>query len=195
MAATSDNGNTRQKWDARYRDSHSNANNAAEVLLQNQPLLPAQGRALDLACGLGGNALFLATRGLEVHAWDISPVAIDILNTTAEQRGVTIHTQNRDCVARPPETASFDLIIVSCFLERNLCPAISAALTPNGLLFYQTYTQTKQSNDGPKNPHFLLAPAELPLLFTGLDIVFYNEGEEALFIGKKPAASRRDARI
>lgn len=186
MTTTSDSDAIRQKWDARYRDCHYNATDVAAILTQHQQLLPAQGRVLDLASGLGGNALYLAAHGLEVHAWDISPVAIERLNTAAEQRGVTIHTQCRDCVTRPPEPDYFNLIIVSRFLERDLCPAISAALKPNGLLFYQTYTQTMQNSNGPENPHFLLAPAELPSLFSGLEVVFYREDEEALFIGRKP---------
>jgi tellurite methyltransferase len=176
----------RQKWDARYRDSHGSADSIAEVLTKNPHLLPAEGMALDLAAGLGGNALCLAARGLVVHAWDISPVAIEKLNTAARQQGLTLHTQIRDCVAHPPEPDSFDLIIVCRFLERDLCPAIAAALKPGGLLFYQTYSREKQGAEGPDNPHFLLAKGELPALFSELEVVAYQEGDEALFVGKKP---------
>ena len=176
---------TRKKWDARYRDTHINAISVANVLLQNQQLIPTEGWVLDLAAGLGGNALFLAQKGLEVHAWDISPVAIEKINTTAQQQGLTIHTQIRDCVEQPPEANSFDLIIVSRFLERSLCPAISAGLKPGGLLFYQTYTQAKQESDGPGNPHFLLEKGELLELFSELHVVVYQEGSEAQFVGKR----------
>ena len=178
----------REKWDARYRDSHLNANSIAKVLLHNQPLLPTQGKALDLAAGLGGNALFMAEKGLEVHAWDISPVAIEKLTADARQQNLTMHTQVRDCLAQPPEPNSFDLIIVSRFLERALCSAITAALKPGGLLFYQTYTQEKQKgrgSQGPSNPHFLLEKGELAVLFSELEVISYEEGDEALFIGKK----------
>ena len=176
---------TRKKWDARYRDSHLNANDVAEVLLQNQHRLPTQGSALDLATGLGGNALFLTDKGLEVDAWDISPVAIEKLNSTAQDQGLTLHTQVRDCVDQPPEADSFDLIIVSRFLERELCPAITAALRPQGLLLYQTYTQEKQGSAGPNNLHFLLAKGELLDLFSELETLSFQEGEEALFVGRK----------
>jgi tellurite methyltransferase len=176
----------REKWDARYRDSHNSADTIADVLTNHQHLLPNEGRALDLAAGLGGNALYLAGRGLEVHAWDISPVAIDRLNTRAQQQGLTLHTQVRDCVAHPPGPNSFDIIVISRFLERNLCPAITAALRSGGLLFYQTYTLEKQGGEGPNNPHFLLAQGELLALFGELEVVAYQEGEEALFVAKKP---------
>ncbi|MCW8918585.1 MAG: methyltransferase domain-containing protein [Gammaproteobacteria bacterium] len=175
----------RAKWDARYRSSHSSAEGIAAVLIDNTPLLPTEGKALDLASGLGANALYLAGQGLEVHAWDISPVAIDRLNRRAQQQGLTLHTQVRDCLARPPEPGSFDVIVVSRFLERELCPAITVALKPGGLLFYQTYTRAKQGGSGPGNPHFLLEAGELPRLFSELEVAFYREGEEALFVGRK----------
>ncbi|HEB99563.1 MAG TPA: SAM-dependent methyltransferase, partial [Thiotrichales bacterium] len=65
------------KWDARYRESATAV--ATEVLVENRHLLPAVGEALDLACGLGGNALLLARHGLRTTAWDLSPVAIERL--------------------------------------------------------------------------------------------------------------------
>lgn len=48
----------------------------SQVLLDNSHLLPASGRALDLACGLGANALYLAKRGMTTSAWDLSPVQL-----------------------------------------------------------------------------------------------------------------------
>ncbi len=175
----------RRKWDARYRDSHGNVDTVAAVLSQNERLIPKSGKALDLACGLGGNALFLAQRGLEVHAWDISPVAIDKLNQTARQQGLNIHTQVRDCVANPPEDERFDLIVISRFLERELCGAITKALKPGGLLFYQTFSHHKPNGEGPSNPHFLLGERELLHLFAGLEVVVYEEGGEARLVAKK----------
>ena len=55
----------------------------ARVLAENAHLLPASGTALDLACGLGGNALFLAREGQTVSALDISPVALAKLDAWA----------------------------------------------------------------------------------------------------------------
>ncbi len=188
MATTPDAEASRRKWDARYRNSHNAANSVAEVLRRNRQLLPAAGKALDLATGLGGNALFLAERGLEVAAWDISPVALAKLNQQAQQRGLTLHTQCRDIIAQPPEPESFDLIVVSRFLERSLCPAISAALKPGGLLFYQTYTRANKGGEGPRNPHFLLAAGELPKLFSNLQVLAYEEGGEVMFVGRRGAA-------
>src|SRR3569832_2422999 len=63
---------TQDRWDARYREAGL-PGAPATVLLENAHLLPREGTALDLACGLGANALLLAERGLTSHAWDISP--------------------------------------------------------------------------------------------------------------------------
>lgn len=185
MNNPTDSLNIQKKWNARYKESHINANSVAEVLLNSQSYIPSRGSALDLAAGLGGNALFLATKGLEVHAWDISPVAIDKLTARAIKQGLTLQTQARDCISHPPEANSFDLIIVSRFLEREICPAITAALKPGGILFYQTYTQAKQGGEGPNNPHFLLAKGELRELFSELEVIAYREGDEALLVGRR----------
>ncbi len=181
----------RSKWDARYRDSDCNSNTVAAVLTRNQALLPRHGRALDIATGLGGNALFLAKAGLQVDAWDISPVAIERLNAAAAQQGLVISTQVRDVIAIPPEDNSYDVIVVSRFLSRELCPAISAALRPGGLLFYQTYMQDRKGDAGPTNPRFLLKKGELPHLFSELEVIFYEEGDEAMFVGRKYLACCR----
>ena len=68
----------RAKWDERYRQG-SRVAEAARVVSENLHLLPMRGDALDLACGLGANALALAGRGLRVSAWDLSPRAIQRL--------------------------------------------------------------------------------------------------------------------
>ncbi len=169
------NATTRQCWDQRYRDSITEQPPAL-VLGAQAHLLPATGMALDLACGLGANALLLARRGLETWAWDISPVAIGRLDGYAAQAGLAIHTEVRDVVLRPPEPARFDVIVVSRFLERSLAPFLQAALRPGGLLFYQTFTKTRTGEaTGPRNPAFLLEDNELLRLFAPLRVRFYRE--------------------
>ena len=166
-------------------------------MLQNYShLLPSQGQALDLACGLGGNAIHLAKSGLSVDAWDISPVAIGILDKHTKSEKLLIQADVRDVLNQPPKADWYDVIIVSYFLERSLVESIYAALRPNGLLFYQTFTRTKITEAGPNNPHFLLSDNELLKLFSGLQILVYREEgrvgdikkglrNEALFVGQK----------
>lgn len=164
-----------QKWNARYADSTSPPR-IAPVLADYQHLLPSQGRALDLACGLGGNALALAAHGLETWAWDVSDVALSRLQAHAQQRGLVLHPEVRDVVAAPPAPASFDVIVVSRFLDRSLAPVLIEALRPEGLLFYQTFTLvTVGEAHGPTTAAYRLAPQELLTLFHGLQVVVYRD--------------------
>jgi SAM-dependent methyltransferase len=163
------------KWNARYTENPS-APRVAPVLADYQYLLPRTGRALDLACGVGGNALCLAAHELETWAWDISNVAVARLQTLAQQQGLVLHAEVRDVVATPPAPESFDVIVVSRFLERGLAPALMQALRPAGLLFYQTFTAVSVDEAyGPTNPAYRLAPQELLTLLHGLQVVVYRE--------------------
>ncbi|MCG7905298.1 MAG: methyltransferase domain-containing protein [Candidatus Thiodiazotropha taylori] len=165
----------RIKWDQRYADAEKVAR-PAEVLLSNAHLLPEQGSALDLACGLGGNALFLAQRGFTVEAWDLSSVAIQRLVQAAGQLKLNnLHARVRDVEGQPPQTEQFDVIVVSYFLERSLIPTLIQALKPGGLVFYQTFTRQAVSSEGPQNPAFRLADQELLQLFSQLQVCVYRE--------------------
>lgn len=162
------------KWDAIYSNKQY-APTASLVLTQNQHLLPKKGMALDLACGQGGNSVLLAKAGLDVLAWDISPVAIKQLQDFASLNDLTIDAQVNDVVASPPKANSLDVIVVSFFLDRSLCPHLLTALRPGGLLFYQTHCQQKIEQQGPSNTDFLLADNELLSLFSTMKKRVYRE--------------------
>lgn len=166
------------KWDHRYRNA-SGPGNPAPLLAEHLHLLPPRGTALDLACGLGANALLLAQQGLSVQGWDISTVALQHLQQAAQARSLAIFTLQRDIEAHPPPPHSCDVIVVTDFLFRPLCPAIASALRPGGLLFYSTWCAGKCSPSGPSNPEFLLQPNELLRLFPGLQVRFYREDASA----------------
>jgi tellurite methyltransferase len=169
----------RAKWDARYGEGDAAAARPCAVLETFRHLLPSAGPALDLACGLGGNALLLAAGGLQTSAWDLSPVAIAKLERYAAGRGLPLRAEVRDVQLRPPEPESFDVIAVGYFLDRDLAPALQRALRPGGLLFYQTWTREAVDDRGPGNPDFRLGPNELLRLFPGLRVIAYRE--EGLF--------------
>jgi tellurite methyltransferase len=185
----------REKWDSRYRDADG-LPAAARVLADNVHLLPASGRALDLACGLGANALLLAERGLRTWAWDLSPVAVERLQGVARARGLTVEAEVRDVQREPPQPETFDVVVVSHFLDRQLAPALMAALRPGGLLFYQTFTRARVEDTGPASAEFRLGQNELLRLFADLTLVAYREESrigdlergfrnEALLIGRR----------
>lgn len=166
-----------RQWDQRHAAA-DDLGSVASVLADNAHLLLGPGRALDLACGRGANALWLAGQGFQVSAWDYSTIALERLREAAEARGLAIDTELRDITAQPPGPESYDLVLVSHFLERALCPAIQAALRPNGVLCYQTFSQDAPPGIGPSNPAFRLAPNELLRLFPGLRLRHYREEGE-----------------
>lgn len=173
--ADPESGDPRARWDQRHA-SAPDVGAPAEVLLRNAHLLPAAGDALDLACGRGANALWLAEHtALRVHAWDFSPVAIATLEAAAAARGLRIATAVRDVVARPPAPDSCDVLVVTHFLDRGIVPALRAALRPGALLLYQTFGREAVSTRGPSTPEWRLARNELLALFAGLVVRAYRE--------------------
>jgi tellurite methyltransferase len=162
------------KWDQRYREAQA-LPPPARVLTENAHLLPGSGHALDLACGLGANALFLAGRGLTVEAWDLSPVAIERLSREAGASGLQVTALVRAGVAQPPRPGSCDVVVVSHFLDRTLLPHLADALRPGGLLFYQTFSREAVSRSGPSNPAYRLGDNELARAFSHLLLRFYRE--------------------
>lgn len=167
----------RVHWDQRHAEA-DDIGTVPAVLRLHVDWLPREGRVLDLACGRGAAALWLAQRGLDVTAWDYSPVAIERLASEAARCGLPVAAEVRDVTAEPPPAGSFDLIVVSHFLERELCPAIAAALKPAGLLCYQTFGPLLEGAAGPSNPAFRLQANELLRLFPTLTVRAYREPGE-----------------
>jgi len=164
-----------KKWDARYSKDEAKPSPAARVLIDNQHLLPSHGSALEIACGMGGNSLFLAQHGLNVHASDLSKVAIEKLLGLAKKLDLPITGEALDITQTPPPSDQYDVIVISHYLDRRIAPAIIAALKPNGLLFYQTFTRRNAHNTGPSDQAFRLADNEFLSLFKDLRILSLRE--------------------
>jgi len=169
------NGADREKWNRIYSTGSIDVPGAARVLADHAYLLPRSGTAVDLACGTGGNAILLADHGLETWAWDISDSAVEKLKEFTRDRNVNLMVQQRDVRSCPPDPDSYDVIVVSRFLDRGLMPHIINALRNEGLVFYQTFIKEKTGSAGPRNPDYLLKENELLGFFQSLHIVFYVE--------------------
>ena len=162
------------KWDRVYSEAQLVGVPAA-VLTDNHNILPVKGIALDLACGLGSNSLFLEARGLEVHSWDISKVAISSLAVRVDSLQLNIQTRVVNITAAALPVESYDLIITSHYLDRGLPRAILNATLPGGLICYQTFTAEKKINIGPKNADFLLQPNELQSFVPNCEILAFKD--------------------
>ena len=145
-----------------------------ELLVRYVNLLPTHGRALDLACGLAGNALLLAGHGLQTTAVDDNAEVLARAAQHVRNTGLGIELRQQDA-ALPLRPARYDVITVSRFLERGLAPAIERALKPGGLLCYQTFSVDVTPGRGPGNRDYLLKRNELLRLFPSLVVLAYHE--------------------
>ena len=186
---------TKEKWNDCYREA-TGERQASRVLRENLHLLPDDGCALDLACGLGGNSILLAQQGLKVDAWDIADVSITALQALASMKNLLVQAEVQDVESNPPIPDTYDVIVVSYFLDRDIIPALIQALKPGGLIYYQTFIRQRVSDRGPRREAFRLDDQELLTLFSGLQVLFYREEgcvgdvqkgfrDEAMFIGMK----------
>jgi SAM-dependent methyltransferase len=167
------------KWNARWRDKAATLDWQADPWLQRvMPLLPP-GRTLDVACGSGRNAMYLAARGFTVTAIDLSQQALALLDQEAVRRGLAIETRLVDLEAEPQlPPGPFDLVIDFFYLHRPLLPGIGRLLRPGGLMVLRTFSRAGPFPGGPDNPDFVLNPGELLELFQDWDILFHEEGLE-----------------
>jgi SAM-dependent methyltransferase len=148
-------------------------------LIENADLLPRGGRVLDVACGRGRHALWLASAGFDVRAIDRNSEAIAFVRDSAARLGLPIDAEVIDLETDPPPAipTEFDAIVVFNYLHRPLMPALRNALKAGGRIFYETFT-TRQSERGhPTNRAFLLEDGELAELLAPLSILRSREGE------------------
>jgi SAM-dependent methyltransferase len=164
-------GSARETWNARYRERGNGPAPPSDWLMQNRSLL-AGTRALDLACGTGRNARFLAGLGFTVDALDISDVAIETLEGVA---GVRARVADLEREALP--TGAYDVVLIINYLQRDLFAAAAAALAPSGVLIAETVTRAHVEQLGRSfDSRFLLEPGELRGAFAGLDVLRFEEG-------------------
>jgi SAM-dependent methyltransferase len=155
----------------------------ASWLVDNADLLPGEGHALDVACGRGRHALWLAERGMTTLAIDRDADAVRELNDIAQERHLSLHAEVRDLEgdlegrAGPIGPAAYDVIVVVHYLHRPLFPALIEALAPGGLLVYETFTRAQAARGKPTNPDFLLESGELIALVRPLSVIASREGD------------------
>jgi len=162
-------------------------NDPSRWLITHRHLLPASGDGLDLACGSGRNALWLAEQGYQTLGVDRNSRVLDELSQEAARRRLSIRTQAVDLETGEPflKPDTFDLIVVVHYLHRPLFPALVRALRPGGVLVYETFTRAQAVRGKPANPAFLLEPGELLKCVRALEILASREGD---FEGKSVAS-------
>lgn len=171
----------RHRWDRRHSegpDSDQPASFLREILESERwSIIP--GRALDVATGQGRNAIFLAERGFDVTAIDISPVALNKGRRRAAQRAFSISWQQADLEPIDLPAAAYDLVVNINYLQRSLIARIKSAVKSGGHIIFETYLIDQQTVGHPKNPAYLLGHNELLELFRDFRVLYYHEGEFA----------------
>ena len=164
-------GPARETWNARYRERGIDSAPPSDWLMQNRALIGGT-RALDLACGTGRNARFLAGLGFTVDALDISDVAIEALDGVPGVRACVA-----DLEREPLPAGAYDVVLIINYLQRDLFAPATAALAPRGVLIAETVTRAHVAELGRAfDSRFLLEPGELRDAFPGLDVLRFEEG-------------------
>jgi SAM-dependent methyltransferase len=163
-------------WNKIWQERANNDLQPDPWLLKVLPLLPT-GRVLDLACGRGRNALFLAECGYAVTAVDASREALAQLAMEAQRRGLQI-TQMQQDLEQQPRLAlpPFDLVVQFFYLQRSLLPELHRLVRPGGVAVVRTFSHAGDFPGGPGNPDFSLEPGELLRLFAGWKVLIHEEG-------------------
>ncbi len=176
----------RERWDERHGvEGFRRDGSPSAFLSEVADRLPRAGRALDIACGDGGDAVFLAERGLHVTAVDISPVALAKVRALAEARGVadrvkTVeHDLRRGARGLPIPEDGYDVVTMIHYRDRELLRALRGVVRRDGWLVVETATTENVARGLPAPPARWLAMKHELFYFGGSDLVtrLYREDE------------------
>lgn len=181
----------KERWDHKYGTEEYIFGKAPIAFLQEHLHLLPKGKTLDIAMGEGRNGVFLATKGFEVTGIDISEKGLNKAQALARAHGVTIETKVVDLETYQLPAETYDVIICTYYLQRDLFPQIIQALKPGGIVIVETYTldHLKYRNQFPKQ--FLLTPNELLHHFADFTVLRYqtqDDGQSAYasILAQKP---------
>ena len=175
----------RDKWDTRYRSGAYETRRHPSALLADWigriDVTRASPRALDIACGAGRNALFLARHGWHVDAVDISPVALERLRAAAETEDLSIACLELDLEPAAAALDGFrgqpyDLAVLMRYTDTTLLEMLPRAVAPGGYLLAEMHMKTGKKVAGPRSPRFRVAAGALRQAGAALDLPHYHEG-------------------
>jgi SAM-dependent methyltransferase len=171
-------GTDRERWDRKFSAGEGPAHLGVNDLLVDHGELLGGGRALDLACGFGGNALFLAAAGYDVDAVDISAVALDRAQKEASRRGLKLRLVQADLSRWWVPRGRYDVITVFFYVNRQLIPRLAEGLRPGGLLFVAQRNWRTLEKRPAFDPAYVVEDGELRRLAVGvgLEVVFCSDG-------------------
>ncbi len=185
----------KQKWDQRHADGDNpHGAEPSEWLLRALAMAQIDNgegrRALDVACGTGRNALYLAGLGFELDAVDISPVGLARAKAVARERELAVNwlEADLDLPFNPP--AEYDLIVIFHYINMPLLQQLIGQLKPGGWFVSSQHLHSDADVVGPSSARFRLAPGALAQACAPLRIQHQEEGIFVSHEGEKMALSR-----
>lgn len=189
---------TRSLWNSRHAE-RGRLTTPARFLTERAHLLPAGGRALDVAGGQGRNAIWLAERGFDVTLLDVSDVAIAGAEDAAVEAGVSLTAVRTEVTPEAIPAGPFDVVVVHHFLDRPVWAALPGALADGGVLFVCQPTERNLERHPRPSRRWLLAESEIAAFAhaataadPGLEVIEVGEGwtaeerhEARLVIGRR----------
>lgn len=167
----------REDWNRRYAGAESLWSAKPNRFLVAEVAGLEPGRALDLACGEGQNAVWLAGLGWEVTAVDYAEVAIAKGIERAAREGVAVDFHADDLLRYRPEARAFDLVLI-LYLHmpsdgrRLVLERAAAAVAPGGTLVLVGHDllNLTEGVGGPSDPDLLFTPDDVAAELHGLDV-------------------------
>lgn len=171
----------RIRWDAAYADREPDDDLPAlpQVFDGHADQFPVTGSAIDIACGTGRAAVWLAQRGLNVRGIDVSSVAIDRAKRSAIRHGVAGRClfEVVDLDDGLPAGPQVDVVLCHRFRDPGLYPALAVCVL---------------SEVGAEPGRFRAAAGELEAAFAGLETFEACEADgEAWLLARAPVTGRR----
>jgi tellurite methyltransferase len=175
-------GDSKSKWNQKHEERLVDLRElpANERLIKVTSSLSG-GKALDLACGLGGNSLYLAKKGFQLKAYDISDVAIQHLDKLAKKLQLPIDANISDLTNWKEldfVNQKFELVVMTYYLDRSLLPIVKSVVKEDGFCFMETYFSSLKKKERDISERFKLRPQELLNEFSDWQILYYEENEE-----------------
>ncbi len=161
----------REIWNQRYSEPGFRMGDGPKrFLVELARLLPAQGTVLDLGCGEGQNLVWLSTRGLTGTGVDVSDVALRKAGALADALEIELQLIEADLDTWDPGASSFDVVLCSHLLVRELVPKMRRAVAPGGVLLMENMMV-----GAPIPLRYLVQTQEMLHWFLGFRIVHYRE--------------------
>ncbi|MCA1592113.1 MAG: methyltransferase domain-containing protein [Acidobacteria bacterium] len=168
-------------WDERYRRGEHAGVEPSRLLVRAVEMLARESvdeklaarRALDLACGAGRHAIYLAAQGFNVTAVDASRVGVEMVERRARERGLRLDARVADLERGEFEfePCVYDIVCDFYYLQRDLFHDVRASVRRGGLFVAAIHMVDAHPEVKPMNPEFLLEPGELRALFDDWEIL------------------------